>query len=360
MQRAFAQTPFGQPINNEQSSGVANETWARYGVNQSSAMQKGQRSVVTPSRSRAEAARIIARGSKSFALASRLLPEGARADASLIYSWCRYVDDAIDTSAPSKRSRALQDLRQQLTEFYGVQALGNPLWEALREVLVRRNIPMVHLSTLLDGMQMDVERTAYETLDDLLLYCHRVAGVVGWLMVGVLGISNRRALRAAAHLGIGMQLTNICRDVLEDWDNQRLYLPNDRLTSHGAPDLRLRLGAAFPRQEWRAVASTVDELLTAADKFYRHGDEGMLALSARAAMAVRAARLVYSAIGDRIRAANCDVLRGRAVVPTTQKLLLLGRATAETLRELPLRTRTPHVELSLDFVPTYPDDLLPW
>lgn len=308
----------------------------------------------------AEAARVIARGSKSFALASRLLPERERVDASLVYSWCRYVDDTIDTTQPGSRIPALQHLRQELNRICGEGPLDKPLWEALREVLRRRKIPKAHLDTLLDGMQMDVEGTTYESLDELRLYCHRVAGVVGWLMVGVLGIDDRRALRPAAHLGIAMQLTNICRDVLEDWNNGRLYLPNQLLARYGAPDLRLVLGGPFPRQAERAVAKTVEELLTQADRHYRIGDEGLLALSARSATAVRAARLVYSAIGTRIKRAEFDVLGGRTVVPTRQKLVLLTRAIAETLLELPTRARSHRTEVGLDFVPSYPDDLLPW
>jgi len=202
--------------------------------------------------------------------------------------------------------------------------------------------------------------TKYHTLDDLRLYCHRVAGVVGWLMVGVLGIATPKALRSAAHLGIAMQLTNICRDVAEDWQLGRLYLPNELLANHGAKDLHLRLGSAFPVEQTRAVADTVRDLLDLADHHYRIGDEGLAALSARSAFAIRTARLVYAAIGARVRAADCDVLRGRAVVPAWQKLRLLIRASRESLASLPARVRTPHIPTQIDWTPKYPDDLLPW
>jgi 15-cis-phytoene synthase len=309
---------------------------------------------------RARASRIIAEGSRSFALASRILPSTERLDAQLVYAWCRYADDAIDGSPRAERASALERLRRELADLYGDRTLEHPLWEALREVLERRRIPRDHLATLLDGMQMDVEGTTYETFEELLLYCHRVAGVVGWLMVGVLGVSDETALRPAAHLGIAMQLTNICRDVAEDWDNGRLYLPNELLTRHGAKDLGLRLGRPFPRQEYRAVAEAVRELLTLADRFYLTGDQGFAALSARSAFAVRTARLVYAGIGARLERANCDVLKGRAVVPIGQKLSLLAQAGMASLLELPERVRKPHVEAAISRVPKYPDDLLPW
>ena len=314
----------------------------------------------TPRATRAEAARIIATGSKSFALASRLLPERPRIDASLVYAWCRYVDDAIDTSAPEQRAAALVELRQQLQKIYSQSPLGEPLWAALREVVTRRRIPIEHFETLLDGMRMDVAGTTYDTFEELRLYCHRVAGVVGWLMVSVLGITDPKALRPAAHLGIAMQITNICRDVLEDWDAHRLYLPSDFLTRHGARDLKRSLGGPFPPEQRRAVADTVRELLGVAERFYRNGDEGLAALSPRAATAVRAARLIYSAIGDRVRSVDCDVTRGRAVVPLETKIALLLRASAGTLLELPQRLKAPAQEITFDRVPVYPDDLLPW
>lgn len=309
---------------------------------------------------RAEAARIIGEGSKSFALAGRILPPTTRLDAQLVYAWCRHADDAVDESPASERSLALTQLRNELALIYGNEPMANTLWLALREVVNRRRIPVEYFVSLLDGMQMDVDGTRYETFEDLRLYCHRVAGVVGWLMVSVLGVNTPDALRPAAHLGIAMQLTNICRDVVDDWENRRLYLPNAILKRHGAPELHWRLGEPFPRKEYRAVAATVSELLDLADRFYRHGDEGMLALSARSAFAIRTARLVYSAIGTRVRRAECDVLRGRAIVPLREKLLLVAQAGTKTIRELPQRWRTGHADAPIGKIALYPDDLLPW
>ena len=83
-------------------------------------------------------------------------------------------------------------------------------------------------------MAMDVADTRYRTFDDLFAYCYRVAGVVGLIMCHVMGVRDDRALVPAVHLGIGMQLTNVCRDVAEDWDRGRLYLPEELLARHGS------------------------------------------------------------------------------------------------------------------------------
>ncbi|MGC4064376.1 MAG: phytoene/squalene synthase family protein [Polyangiaceae bacterium] len=305
------------------------------------------------------AERTIAAGSKSFALASRVLPPQKRLDAWLLYSWCRHADDVIDRQCPEARPEALATLRDQVESFYDDRPLSNPLWDALREVLERRRIPKEYLSTLLDGMQMDVERHAYRTTDELLLYCHRVAGVVGLMMVQILGIDRRSALRAAAQLGLAMQLTNIARDVLEDWNDGRLYLPDEWLNDAGIGDLRARLGEPFPAAATSGVAAVVERMLILADQFYRTSDTGLVALDPRSALAVRTARAVYSEIGQQVRARRCDVTRGRAVVSTARKIALLGKAVALASLELPRRLALPRVELPVERLPRFPEDVLP-
>jgi phytoene synthase len=282
-----------------------------------------------------------------------------RLDAWLLYSWCRHADDVIDRQAPAARPQALAELREQVESLYDDRPLAEPLWDALREVLERRRVPKEYLSTLLDGMQMDVERYTYRTKDDLLLYCHRVAGVVGLMMVQILGVDRRSALRAAAQLGLAMQLTNIARDVLEDWNDGRLYLPDEWLVAAGLPDLRKQVGQPLPNAAIPGVASVVERMLTLADEFYRAGDTGLVALDPRSALAIRTARAVYSEIGQRVRARGCDVTRGRAVVSTGRKLALLGKSVALASLELPRRLALPHVEVPEPGIAHFPEDILP-
>jgi phytoene synthase len=187
-------------------------------------------------------------------------------------------------------------------------------------VTLRRAIPKPYVQELLLGMQMDVEDTRYETLPDLLLYCHRVAGVVGLMMCHVLGARTQASLANAVHLGVAMQLTNICRDVAEDAQRGRTYLP-------------ARWLAADP------TASVVARLLDEADRYYRSGERGIIALPFRAALAVRTARHVYAAIGSELRRRGCDVSAGRARVPGWRKLWWVGVSLLQSLAELPARLR---------------------
>jgi phytoene synthase len=275
--------------------------------------------------------------SKSFALASKVLPPASRDTAAVVYTWCRRVDDAIDEVPPAEQPAALARLEAELDEIYSARTPTDPVLAAFQAVVRDHRIPRHYPAELIAGMRMDAEGASYPTVDRLLLYCYRVASTVGLMMSHVMGVRDPAAMKRAAHLGIAMQLTNICRDVAEDWDRNRLYLPDELLASHGLPDLGSRLGGPLPADSRARLAGAVDELLSMADRFYRSGDRGLAALPWRCAFAVRTARLVYSRIGAVLRARDCDVLSGRAYVPGWRKALLLLRSAATSLVELPAR-----------------------
>lgn len=287
--------------------------------------------------------------SKSFALASQLLPSACRDDAAVLYAWCRRADDAIDESPIEEQATQLLRLRAELDAVYGQQDVGDPVLAAFQELVRRCEIPRHYPDELLAGMAMDADGHSYADTESLMLYCYRVASTVGLMMSHVIGLSRDSAMRHAAQMGIAMQLTNVCRDVLEDWHRHRLYLPDSLLARHGAGALRSKLDDAFPETMLAPTAAAVEELLVLADHYYRCADRGLNALPWRAAFGVRTARLVYSDIGRQLRRAACDISSGRAVVSTGRKLFLVVRAGLGALAELPgrwgryLATRARHV-----------------
>jgi 15-cis-phytoene synthase len=264
---------------------------------------------------------VIAHHSKSFALASKLLPSTARDEAAVLYAWCRYVDDAVD-------------------EGHTLPSVPQPIEGAFRAVMQRRSIPDAYPRELLAGMTMDLEGTHYATVDDLITYAWRVAGVVGLMMTHVLGVADDDALVPAAHLGIAMQLTNVCRDVAEDWQRGRLYIPAELLGS--ARGLARDVCGALPPFAVPPLASAVRELLALADRYYRSADRGIPLLPWRAAIGVRSARDVYSAIGERIARVDHDVSAGRAVVPHASKLARVVAAAARIAASAPRRLLARH------------------
>ncbi len=277
---------------------------------------------------------VLKQSSTSFNLASRLLPAPARDAAAAVYAWCRHCDDAIDLVAAEEQEHALQQLRGELNAVYRGLPQEDPLLAAFQRVVLDTGIPHFYPHELLSGLAMDVAGQHYRSVDELLLYCYRVAGTVGLMMCHVMGVRDNRCLTNAAHLGIAMQLTNIGRDVYEDWQRGRLYLPAE-LLGPGAT-AQEGLPAQLPT---RQAGIAVGHLLDLADGYYRSADAGLFDLGWRAALAVRVARLVYAAIGDVLWARSLDVLAPRAVVRRSRKLFLVVEALVFTLGQMPLRLR---------------------
>jgi len=274
---------------------------------------------------------VLAQNSKSFALAAKLLPPESRDDAAVLYAYCRRADDAADDEAPlSVRTERVARLERELYSIYAGEAQSDPLLAAFQAVVERCHIPERYPRDLLEGLRTDLGVVRLRTLDELLLYSYRVAGTVGLMMCHVTGLRDARALENAVHLGIAMQLTNVCRDVEEDFRRGRVYLPASLLEECGAaaldPDFDRSLEPCRA-----ALARAVKSLLSLAERYYASGDAGIPALPPRAALAVRAARLVYAGIGDELARRGYDVLAGRAVVSLRRKLGMLLRAAATEL-----------------------------
>lgn len=289
-----------------------------------------------------EARRAIARHSKSFDLASRLFPAERRNEVAALYGWCRACDDAIDLRPKATHAETVGALHRQLDEIYRGVPQSDPILACFQEVVERRRIPIDYPLELLRGMAMDVEGATYDTLDELLVYCWRVAGTVGLMMCHVMGVSDDEAPPHAAHLGIAMQLTNIARDVGEDWRRGRVYLPAELMDAELAGWLRANTREAdappLPERTWAELAGARRRLLREADRYYASADAGMRYLEPRSALAVRTARLVYAEIGRQIEAQGADALQQRAVVPRRRKLRLAAGALRRFVSEASARS----------------------
>jgi phytoene synthase len=285
--------------------------------------------------------RILAEHSKSFALAGHLLPPDVRQRAAAVYAWCRVGDDAVDHAPAGQAGPALARAREQLASIYAGDEREDPVVRAFQDVVRERRIPRHYPEEMLEGFAMDAEGRRYPTLGDLLLYCYRVAGTVGLMMCHVMGVGDSRALVPAARLGMAMQLTNICRDVLEDWERGRVYLPDEALGAEAADELWVRRGQPLPRALDPALRRAVAVLLDQAERLYRGGDAGLRWLSWRSSLSARAARLSYSAIGSLIARRGFDPWSGRAVVSAGGKLLQVAHSLALELGHAPSRLRRP-------------------
>ncbi len=300
-------------------------------------------SVDRPAAVLAEAHATLAQDGRSFALAGRLLPQSMRDDAAIVYAFCRLVDDAAD-EAPN-RAEALIALDALQAELEG-RVPRRPLVAAVCAVFARREVPEEAATELLRGVRGDLgDRAGALTVADdaeLLRYAYRVAGTVGLMMCGVLGVRDREAWAGAIDLGVAMQLTNIARDVRADAALGRVYLPRTRLLAHGVTpeELLACTPEAAPSDVRLAVRAVVGELLALAERYYRSADAAMAAIPLRPRLAIAAAARIYRAIGPRLlRRHGGDALHGRTVVPTPARLFWLVAGVAFAMRAASARAQ---------------------
>ena len=273
----------------------------------------------------------IQKGSQSFAAAAALFDPQTRADAEMLYAWCRYCDDVIDGQTLGHDREVLDhaEVEQRLVGLYAQtraafagEPTDDPAFAAFREVARRRAIPERYPIELIDGFAMDVAGRRYETIEDTLDYCWHVAGVVGVMMAIVMGVKpdDLETLRRAQDLGLAFQLTNIARDIIEDAQNDRIYLPADWLAQAGVPE-----NAVADPARRAAVAGLAKRLVDAAEPYYASARWGLRGLPFRSAWAVAAARGVYREIGVKVVARGATAWDERVSTSTAEKIgLALG------------------------------------
>ncbi len=279
---------------------------------------------VSLSASRLACRQLTRHHAKTFYFASHALPAQKRSDAYAVYAFCRHVDDQIDLAPDdTARMRAFADLSHLLHSAYQPQdMLGNPpLWlHAFRETVRRRAIPVAYFEDLLKGVEMDTGRVRLQNWEELDRYCYLVAGVVGLIMVHVMTEPAPELLKPARDLGTAMQLTNILRDIAEDWERDRLYLPANELEKFGLTSEDIaqhRLGESF-----RAMMRFQ---IGRARAYYSYGDVGIPGLPADGArFCARLMSVIYAAILVEIERVDYDVYRGRVRVSFARKLWLAG------------------------------------
>ena len=268
---------------------------------------------------------ILAEGSKSFSAASLILPRRLRGPAAVFYAFCRIADDLVDFS--DDPGAAVVELSSRLDRIYAREPDADPVDRAFCRIIHDYDIPRVVVDALIEGFQWDADEREYETLEEVLAYCARVASVVGVVMTLLMGPRDARTLARACDLGAAMQLTNICRDVAEDAGRGRLYLPAAWLRERGLDPEHFLANIDDYAGDAR-VAELIEAVLREADTYYRRADAGISMLPWDSRPAIRAASLIYSDIGRVIREQGCDPTRGRAHTTKLRKLWLLLRAWA--------------------------------
>lgn len=266
---------------------------------------------------------IIKKSSKSFYTAFSKLPEEKAKAVYAIYAFCRRADDTVDAQAPaSERAAQLETLTEELELFRTGATPDHPMWRALRDVFDRFPMDFNPFFDQLEGQRRDLSFQPIQTLAELEEYSYYVAGSVGLMLLPILASRQPMSTElreSAASLGIAMQITNILRDVGEDYQhNQRIYLPQEALERHGVD-----LPTIYHNGPDAAFIRLWEELAQEAEKRYNRFWQYIRLYDEECRFPVLVAAKLYCAIMDSVRKNGYDCLKSRNFVPEKKMVQLI-------------------------------------
>jgi phytoene synthase len=278
----------------------------------------------------AECERITWEQARNFAYGIRLLPPQKRRGLAAVYAFARRIDDIGDGElAKTEKARQLEEARQQVFSLVDQENPDDkdPVLVALSDVGRRFDIQLDAFGELIDGCLADVNEATYETFDDLLYYCRCVAGSIGRLSLGIYGKTQpERQNKMADDLGVALQITNILRDVREDYLNGRVYLPREDLEKFGCP---IEMGNPEPYRtdaEKARFASLVDFEAARAREWYGSGLRLLSTIDRRSAACTGAMAGIYRRLLEKIAGNPSAVLNGRMSLPAGEKGMVAVQA----------------------------------
>jgi phytoene synthase len=263
--------------------------------------------------------RVARRRAKNFYYSFVLLSRPQRNAMCAIYAFMRYCDDLSDEPGASRA--AIDQWRAEMEAALQGQFSNHPVWPAFHHTVRRFGIPHQYFREMIDGVVSDLEPRRFETFAQLYRYCYQVASVVGLTIIHIFGFDTRSALPLAEKCGVAFQLTNILRDIREDAERGRIYLPAEDLRRFGVTEEDLRAGRrsepllrlmGFEAERARAYYSDSRPLL---DLIHPRSRASLWALIA-----------IYSRLLERIERSNYDVFRKRVRLPLWEKSWIVWRA----------------------------------
>lgn len=289
-------------------------------------------------------AELTRRHGTTYYWGAAVLPVAQRRHVHAVYALCRLADDIVDDDGATQGAAVpataalLEDFRRRFVQAVDDGGSTDPVLAAVAASVNEVGIDPECFDRFFGAMAQDLDTTSYRSWDDLLGYMEGSAAVIGEMMLPVLRPTDPAAYEPARSLGLAFQLTNFLRDVPEDLDRSRVYLPQEDLERFGADPSARRV-----TPEWRELMRFE---IARNRELYRHADEGLAYLPGAAERCVRTARVLYSGILDRIEAADYDVFSSRVRVPTWRKAAVAasalgGRPPVPAGTDRPARPRVP-------------------
>ena len=270
-----------------------------------------------------ETCRLLTRKeARNFYFAFLTLPAQRRRAIYVAYAFCRYCDDSVDDAGTTEEKLArISRLRHLLAETYHGRAT-EPVFIGLADVADQYQIPQEYFDEVLNGVESDLIKTRYSDFDELRTYCYQVASVVGLICIHIFGYRGGEvARRHAIDLGLAMQLTNICRDVREDWELGRVYLPQDEMRRYGVTEEDLEAGAVTD-----SFAELLQYQIGRAREYFASGRLLLPYLPRRSRACPAALGSIYGGVLNRIERSGYDVFGERIGLSNGAKLALMAKA----------------------------------
>jgi 15-cis-phytoene synthase len=281
------------------------------------------------------------RHGRTYYLATRLLPTARRPYVWALYGFARHADEIVDDPnpaiSPAQRAEHLAQWSRLRLEELRAGASADPIGRAMVDTVHTWDIPVEHVAAFLDSMRADLTVHQYATFDELLGYMYGSAAVIGLQMLPLLGPLSADAAEPAMALGIAFQLTNFIRDVAEDLDRGRLYLPLEDLEKFGVCRTELEHGTFSP-----AVRDLIHFQIERTRQWYDRARPGIDMLEPAGRECIRAAFVLYAGILDRIERADYNVLRARVAVPRLSRARVASAAYLRARRAWPPASRQPN------------------
>ena len=263
--------------------------------------------------------KLTTRSKSNFYYAFLFLPRERRQALEAVYAYCRLVDDVVDEDAPAaKKLEGIARWRLELDAVYGERESSHPVTARLRAAVQRFAIRREDMEAIIDGCAMDIEKTRYESWDELRLYCYRVASAVGLMCVEIFGYTPSQVeavRRYAIDLGIALQLTNILRDVAEDAQRGRIYLPADELRAFGVTEAELVAGTRSP-----AFVKLMQFQASRARSHYLRARASISPYERSKLVIAEIMGDIYYALLEEIEARQFDVFAGKTTVRRRDKM----------------------------------------
>jgi phytoene synthase len=278
----------------------------------------------------AECKRLNSLHGKTYYLATLLLPERKRPYVHALYGFARYADEIVDdlasTLSPREKADALRTWSTGVLADLKLGKSSDHIGRALVDTVQTFNIPHQHFVDFLHSMEMDLTITEYRTFEDLHEYVYGSAAVIGLEMVPILGYSDERAFDAAQKLGIAFQLANFIRDVAEDLDRGRVYLPLQELAEYGVNRELLE-----KRILTTEIIAALKFQIARVRSLQAEANEGIKYLDKESRPCIRAASELYCGIVDEVEAIGYDIFNKRAKTSTARRAKVAGLAYVQAI-----------------------------